>query len=124
MEGLLFWEAALDSGFISRGEFILEMLMGAKADLPASATANLIARQAEDQRYLEMKTDLGVQFALDRGMSDTDSAMQVMQIFDGSTESFERAGTLIDDLYSEALDPESGSFLMPLIGIHSDFAEI
>ncbi|WP_416883568.1 DUF4214 domain-containing protein [Marivita sp.] len=124
MEGLLFWEAALDSGFVSRGAFILELLMGAKADLPASATASLIARQAEDQRYLEMKTDLGVRFALDRGMSDTDAATQVMQIFDGSTESFERAGALIDDLYSAALDPESGSFLMPLIGIHTDFAEI
>lgn len=124
LDGLMFWEAALESGFVTRGDFILELLMGAKAELPATAAPELAERQAEDQRYLEMKTELGVLFALERGMSDTSAAAQVMRLFDGSSESFTRASDLIDDLYATALDPLNGSFLMPMIGFqtsHFDF---
>ncbi|MFA8387840.1 MAG: DUF4214 domain-containing protein [Pelagibaca sp.] len=120
LEGISFWEAALDARTVSRDAFILELLNGAKADLPDTADASLVARQADDRSYLEMKTDLGAQFALDRGLSDLDAASQVMALFDGSAASYEAALALIDDVHTAAVDPDSGSFLMPLIGFQTD----
>ncbi|GGC13187.1 hypothetical protein GCM10011363_32380 [Marivita lacus] len=120
LEGVVFWETALDAGTVSRDRFILELLNGAKADLPHTADASLVARQAADRSYLEMKTELGAQFALDRGLSDLDAALQVMDLFDGSAASFEAASALIEDIHVAALDPENGSFLMPLVGIQTD----
>ena len=120
LEGVVFWETALDAGTVSRDAFILELLHGAKADLPDAADPHLVARQAVDRSYLEMKTDLGAQFALDRGLSDLDAASQVMDLFDGSAASFVAAAAFIDTFYAAALDPENGSFLMPLIGVQTD----
>lgn len=117
LDGLLFWEAVLDSGAVSRGGFILELLAGVKADLPPSTDSRLVDRQSEDQRYLDLKTELGAHFALDHGMTDPLAAAQVMGVFDGTDRSFDAATDLIDTLYAAASDPMTGSFLMPLIGV-------
>lgn len=117
MNGLLFWDSALESGSVSRSDFILDLLIGAKANLPLTAHESLLSQQAEDQQYLELKTDLGAIYALERGLSDLDGAALVMAMFDGTTASFEAATALIDDLHTAALDPVNGSFLMPLVGV-------
>jgi Ca2+-binding RTX toxin-like protein len=117
MDGLIFWETALRSGAVNRSDFILELLNGAKVDAQPEDNPSFIARQAEDQRYLDMKTDLGARFALELGLSDLDGASQVMAMFDGSTESFESANVFIDEVYASALDPLTSAFLMPLIGV-------
>lgn len=117
VDGLLFWNDALDRGAVSRANFILELLDGVKADLPAKSDADLVARQEEDQQYLEHKTDLGVRFAIELGMSNVQAATDVMLAFDGSLSSFETASRLVDEMHVSASDPESGAFLMPLVGL-------
>ena len=119
-DGLQFWSTALDNGAVDRSEFILELLTGAQAALPNDAGANLISRQIEDQMYLNLKTDLGAYFALDRGLSDISAATQIMSVFDGSRASFDAAMALTETIYVEASDPENGAFLMPIVGISTD----
>lgn len=120
IEGLRFWSEALDSGAVSRGEFILQVLRGAKAEPPADATQEFIDRQAADQAYLEAKTDLGAYFAVHRGMSNVDDAALVMELFDGSADSLATAVEAVDTLYTAAQDSVSGDFLMPLVGVLDD----
>lgn len=120
MDGLLFWTTALESGAVSRSTFVLELLQGAKADTANFAHEELVDRQADDQQYLALKTELGTQFAIDRGMSDLTAASLVLQAFDGSTASFDAASALIESYYQAALDPVAGAFLMPLIGMPPD----
>lgn len=117
IEGLRFWTDALDSGEVGRGEFILEVLRGVKADAPADATQDFIDRQAADRAYLEAKTDLGTLFAVHRGMSNVDDATMVMELFDGSAESLATAVEAVDTLYTAAQDSVNGDFLMPLVGV-------
>jgi serralysin len=50
-------------------------------------------------------------------MSDVDNAIAVMSEFDGSGSSLAAAVATIDNFYAEALDPTSGAFLMPVVGV-------
>ena len=50
-----------------------------------------------------------------KGMSTGGNA--VMDLFDGSQESIQAAIAATDQLYADALDPNSGDFLMPLVGV-------
>ena len=120
MDGLLFWGQALDDGMVSRGRFILELLRGAKSDPPAGASQDFIDRQLADRQYLEQKTDLGALYAVHGGMSNTVSANHVLSLFDGSADSFETAVEAIDALYSAAMDPVTGEFLIQLVGVLDD----
>ncbi|MGC1505996.1 MAG: DUF4214 domain-containing protein [Sulfitobacter sp.] len=120
IEGLRFWSGALSDGSVNRGDFILKVLDGAKAEPPAGATQEFIDRQQADQAYLETKADLGTLFAVHRGMSNVDDASMVMAMFDGSSESLDTAVEAIDTLYAAAQDPVNGEFLMPLIGVIED----
>lgn len=117
IDGLRFWTDALDSGAVSRGEFILEVLQGVKAPAPAGATQEFLDRQAADLAYLEAKTDLGAHFAVHRGMSNVEDAAMVMALFDGSAGSLATAVEAVDTLYVAAQDPVNGDFLMPLVGV-------
>lgn len=120
MDGLRFWEQVLDDGLVSRSEFILELLRGAKADPPAGASQDFIERQLADRDYLEQKTDLGALFAVHGGMSDTENAAHVLSLFDGSADSFEAAVTAIGTLHTAAMDPVDGEFLIQLVGVLDD----
>ena len=117
LEGLQFWKNALDSGAVSQDEFILELLRGVDATPAPEATALFVEKQQADQAYLELKTDLGALFAVHRGMSDVNDAADIMAMFDGSQESLQTAVAAIDAAYSDAMDPETGEFLMPLVGV-------
>ncbi|WP_292294638.1 hypothetical protein [Marivita sp.] len=50
-------------------------------------------------------------------MSDVENASAVMELFDGTEASIDRAVAAIDDDYQQALDPDSGEFLMQVVGV-------
>jgi len=105
--GFEFWVDALDSNAVSRDQFILEVLRGVQPGSP-------------DRSYLDAKVDIGTYFAVIRGMSDVEDAVLAMQLFDGTEVSIMEAAAAIDDIYTEALDPNTGEFLMPLVGVLDD----
>lgn len=105
LSGFEFWVGKLDSGDVSRDQFILEVLRGVQPGSP-------------DRSYLDSKVDVGTYFAVQKGMSDTDNAVAVMELFDDVGVS--AAVTAIDDYYQAALDPNNGEFLMPLVGVLDD----
>lgn len=119
-EGFEFWVDHLDSGGAGRDTFILEVLSGAKVDPGPDATAGRIANLARDKQYLADKTDIGANFAVHKGMSDLEEAAAVMAFFDGTQGSIQDAIGAIDGYYWDALDANSGDFLMPLIGVLDD----
>lgn len=119
--GLEFWAGAVDSGNVSRDQFILEALRGAKVDLPAGSLAEDIALQQGDREYLSEKTDIGTYFAVIRGLSDLDEADAVMQLFErGDQGSIAEALLAADAAYSDALAADGGDFLIQLVGIVPD----
>ncbi|WP_229747788.1 DUF4214 domain-containing protein [Marivita lacus] len=118
--GFDFWVNALDTGGIGRDIAILGILGGAKADPPADATQDFIDQQLADRAYLATKTDIGAYFAVHKGMSDVDNAANAMAVFNGSAESVTAALAQIDSFYDAALNPTSGEFLMPLVGVLDD----
>ncbi|WP_160170258.1 matrixin family metalloprotease [Sulfitobacter noctilucicola] len=107
-----YWVDELDTpgSEITPAIFILAVLNGAKAASGGAA----------DAAFLDVKTDLGVYFAAIKGLSDYDDTVAVMEMFDGSASSVSAAVAEIDRLHSEALDPDTGAFLMPLVGVIDD----
>ena len=118
--GFDFWVNALDSGGVSRDQFILAILGGAKANPPDGASQDFIDQQLADRAYLANKTDIGAYFAVHKGMSDVDNASAAMAIFDGSQASINAAVAQIDSFHDAALNPTSGEFLMPIVGVLDD----
>ena len=119
--GLAFWQGQLDDGNIGRGAFILEVLKGAKVDLPAGATQTDIDLQLADRGYLSTKTDIGTYFGVIKGLSDVADASAAMQLFArGSESTIQSAVDLIDGEYSAALADGSGELLMQLVGVADD----
>lgn len=118
--GFDFWVNALDTGGIGRDIAILGILGGAKADPPADAPQDFIDQQLADRAYLATKTDIGAYFAVHKGMSDVGNASTAMAVFDGSAQSVTEAVAQIDGFHDAALNPTSGEFLMPLVGVLDD----
>ena len=119
--GLEFWAGALDDGFVTRDEFILQALRGAKVDLPEGSSTEDIALQQGDRAYLSEKTDIGTYFAVIRGLSDVNEADAVMQLFQRDDQgSIAEALLAADAAYSDALATNGGDFLIQLVGIVPD----
>ena len=119
--GFGFWVRMLDQDKVSRDQFILEVLKGAKADPRPDATPEFIAQQLADRAYLEDKVDIGAYFAVHKGMSDVDNAADVMALFgDQDTAGIDAAVAAVDGFHADALDPDDGEFLMPLVGVLDD----
>jgi hypothetical protein len=108
----LYWMNELDrpDSDITPDKFILAVLNGAKAESGGAA----------DVAYLETKTDIGLYFSAIKGLSDYDDTVSVIDIYDGTAVSVNNAVAEIDRLYAEALDPNTGGFLMPLVGVIDD----
>jgi hypothetical protein len=106
-EGFEFWVGQLDSGNVSRDQFILEVLRGVQ---PGNA----------DHAYLDDKVDLGAYFAVHKGMSNGENASAAMALFDGSKESIETSVAVIDEFYANALDASNGEFLLQVVGVLDD----
>ncbi|PRY73910.1 CAP domain-containing protein [Marivita geojedonensis] len=90
--------------------FILSVLNGARA---ASGGAGDVA-------YLQDKTDIGVYFSAIKGLSDFSDTISVMELYNGTRSSVSNAVSVIDEIHADALDPMSGEFLMPLVGVIDD----
>ena len=116
-DGRSFWVDLLDAGAVSQDQLILEVIAGAQAEPYDGASQGFMDQQEIDRFYLSNKTDIGAYFAVHRGMSDTANAAAVMDLFDGSLTSQYDAVLEIDRLYTSALDPVDGEFLMPLVGV-------
>lgn len=119
-EGFAYWVGQLDAGRLSNDTFILNVLRGAKVEPGPADSAAHAANLARDQQYLADKTDIGAYFAVSRGMSDLEDAADVMMRFDGSQDSIAAAFDAVDGHYRDALDPDTGDFLMPLLGLSQD----
>jgi serralysin len=115
--GIDFWVGLLNSGGVGRDEFILRVLQGAKSDLKPEEGQAFVDQQLEDRAFLESKIDIGAYFAVHKGMSDVQNASATMAIFNGSQASLDSAFAAIDVYYQDALDPFTGEFLMPLVGV-------
>jgi Ca2+-binding RTX toxin-like protein len=113
--GFNYWLNELEKNpEISPGIFILAILNGAK--FPSEPTD----LTAIDQVYLSNKVELGAYFSVIRGMSDVDDAISALALFDGSQTSIDETIAAIDGHYVDALDAQTGDFLMPLVGIIDD----
>ena len=115
--GIDFWVGLLNDGLVSRDQFILEVLRGAKSELKPEEGQAFVDQQLADRAYLETKVDIGAYFAVHRGMSDVSNATLAMSLYDGSEASVSSAVAGIDGYYSDALDPISGEFIMQVTGL-------
>jgi hypothetical protein len=113
--GFDYWVNELTSNpAITPDVFILAIIGGAK--FPSNPTS----QTAIDQAYLATKSDLGAYFAVIKGMSDISDATAAMALYDGSTAGRDAALIAMDGHYADALDPTTGDFLMPLVGVIDD----
>jgi hypothetical protein len=118
--GLDFWVEALETQAVSRDQFILELLKGARSDVAAPEDDGFVDQQMADRAYLESKIDIGSYFAVHKGMSDVDNASEVMALFDGSQESLNDAFEAIEGHYTDALSADGAEFLLQVIGVLDD----
>ena len=119
--GLTFWVNALDSGGVTRDTFILNVLEGAKVDLPDGSSQEDIDLQIGDRAYLAEKTEVGEYFAIINGLSNVEEATAVMDLFirDGATSQSD-AFTATDEALASALSNDGAEFLIQLVGVIED----
>ena len=119
--GIDFWVGQLDSGNVSRGTFILDVLKGAKAEPEPGMDEAFIALQLGDREYLADKTDIGTYYAVIRGLSDVPDAAAVMRLYErGAAQTIQSAVDRIDQVYLAAENADSGEFILQLVGIADD----
>jgi hypothetical protein len=119
--GEAFWNQVLDNGAVSRSQFVLEILKGARAAPGANADPAFVVQQQADQKFLDDKVDIGLHFSAWLGMSDVANATDVMNLFDGSDASKLAARDASLDDYSIASGTDgSGDLLFQLRGVFDD----
>lgn len=118
--GLAFWTGMLKDDLISRGDFILAVLRGAQVAPTEGESAETTAQRAADAAYLEAKTNLGLYFAAEKGMSNVDDAQDVLGGFDGSSESIAAGKLAVDAFYADATAADSGELLIQMAGVLDD----
>lgn len=115
-----FWVAALDGGGVTRDGFLLEFLDGARRPPPPGAPQDAIDQRIADRGYLSDKVDLGLYYAVTKGLSDVEAADAVMDLFDGTPAGLAAAVAAVEARHAEALDPAEGEFLVTLSGVIDD----
>lgn len=119
--GAEFWTGVLEAGTVTRGEFVLEILRGARAEAPDGATPEFIAQQAVDVAFLDNKIDVGIYFSAILGMSNVQNATDVMALYDGSAASSNAAREAADiDFAAAQASDGTGEFLIQLTGVVDD----
>jgi hypothetical protein len=109
-DGFDYWVGELQSGSVGRDVFMLALINGAKA-----ATGSVA-----DVSYIEGKGNIGAYFSVIKGISDVDSAMAIMNLYDGSEGSLVAAKQAIDDAYALSSRAVGGDFLVSLVGVMED----
>lgn len=84
-EGLQYWTAALETGAISRNNFILAIINGAKS-----------GGTDTDKALLESKHDVGQYFAIDLELEDVSLAKRIMEDVTHTLESLNRTKSTLD----------------------------
>lgn len=119
--GVNFWTNALQSGGVGRGEFVLRVLEGARADPPSDAHDDFIAQQQADQVFLDTRVDIGVYYATILGLSDFNDAVAVMAAFDGTPDTIDDAKAAADSSFEAASATDgTGAYLINLVGVIDD----
>jgi hypothetical protein len=108
--GFGYWVNVLESGAVSRAEFILAMLDGAKA-----ATGSAL-----DAQYLETKAEIGAYYAVVNGLNNGAVASNAMQAFDGSIASVIEAKDIIDDFAALTDTAQGSEFTISVTGLLQD----
>ena len=108
-EGEAYWVAALDNGDVSRAEFMLAIINGAKADTGSP----------EDARVIGQKGDIGIDYAVTEKLNDVEDAREAMELYDRDDDvaSLQRAFDLIDRFAAEAAGPPVGGEEIGLAGL-------
>ncbi len=120
-DGATFWTNILERGDVTRDEFVLEVLRGARADAPPNATQDFIIQQRADVEYLNNKIDVGIYFSAILGMSDVPNATSVMALYDGTQPSIDAAKAAADEDFQGAMATDgTGEFLIQLVGVIDD----
>lgn len=113
-DGLMFWSSVLDSGQVETSNFIQAVIDGALSNPNA----------LEDQQFLSDKTDIGLYFALTRGLNDVTQAKDAMALFDGSASSLLAARDGVDHMYQDAQSGDPALLIGMSDLIANPFAEI
>ena len=98
--GLAYWSGELGGGHVSKDSFLLAVINGARAG-------------SADAQILENKAQVGMHFALTRGLSDGNEAKAVMADVDASMESVTAAHHRIDGFASHG----EGEFTVKIVGL-------
>ncbi|MEM6941474.1 MAG: DUF4214 domain-containing protein [Pseudomonadota bacterium] len=114
--GVDFWVAALNTGAVSRDQFIFEIIRGAKSELKFESGQGFVDLQLADRAFLANKVEIGIDYALLKGMSDTSEARDVMSRFDGSSASFQTAINTINSYLAQD-GPGTGDFRLQVLDI-------
>lgn len=117
--GRLFWIGELENGNVSRGEFILAIIDGAKNFNDPDATPELIAQAQADVQTITDKADIGVYYAAINGLGDPfGNAGAVMDGYDVDDRegSLAQAQQQIDSFAAESSD----GFTLQLVGLIDD----
>ncbi|MBM1577819.1 DUF4214 domain-containing protein, partial [Sulfitobacter mediterraneus] len=113
--GYDYWTGELTNNEnITPANFILSIIGGAK--FPSNPTPQTDI----DQAYLATKADLGVYYSVIKGLSDIQMATDVMDLYDGTQFGLTDAIDTVDYAYAQALDPETGQFIIGLVGVLDD----
>jgi hypothetical protein len=111
--GREFWVRNLEEGNVSRPEFMLELIQGARAETGSP----------DDVRTIEDKGDIGVSFALINGLNDVDDAEAVMAAYmlDDRAAALDEAQSLIAEAAADANGADGDTdFTFQLVGVIDD----
>lgn len=105
--GLNYWTNSLQTGGVSKDEFMLAIIYGARAATGSPA----------DVQYLANKNSVGRDFAVAEGLSNVAWAKTVMADVDGSLASVQAAFSLTDGFAATAASPLTPDLVVQLVGI-------
>ena len=112
-EGRAFWIDQLETGGVTRPEFMLALIEGARSNTGSP----------EDVRTIEDKGDIGVSFALINGLNDVDDAEAVMAAYmlGDRAAALAEAQALIAEAAADANGADgSTDFTFQLVGVIDD----